>query len=88
MKTADELTRAHTIGHNRSAKEAERAKIAADVDAFIAAGGQIDVRDSAGQPIRAIPAFMSGYSVSDMKSRSRKGAKKSHRTMAAKKSKG
>lgn len=87
MKTADEWTRAHTIGHNRTALAALRAKIAADVDAFIAAGGQIREIDPTGRPVKeAIPAFISGYSVEDMRSRSRKGAKKSHRTMAAAKS--
>lgn len=41
MSIADEWARAHTIGHVRMAKEAERAKIAADVEAFLAAGGEI-----------------------------------------------
>lgn len=87
MSNADEWVRAHTIGHNRTAKAAERAKLAADTEAFLAAGGQIREIDPTGRPVKeSIPAFISGYSVEDMRSRSRKGAKKSHRTMKAAKS--
>jgi hypothetical protein len=88
MSNADDWSRAHTIWHNRTAKKAEAEKLTADREAFLATGGEIDVRDATGRPTKTLPAFMSGYSVDDMKARSKKGAKKSHRTLAAKESKG
>ena len=81
MKTADEWTKASTIAYSKSAKEAQRAKIAADVDAYLAAGGQI--RQVEGFTEVSIPTFISGYSIEDMRSRSRKGARKSQQVLAA-----
>lgn len=72
MKAADEWTRAHTIGHNRSAKEAERKLWADRMEAFLANGGEIDVRDAAGNRMvdgAALPRHAS-YSMAD---KSRKG---------------
>lgn len=82
MKTADEWTRAHTIGHSRSAKKAEAELWAARREAFIAAGGQIDYRDPSGNRMvdgAALPRHAS-YS---MGAKSRKGGKRAQRTMAA-----
>ena len=81
MKTADEWTRAHTIAHSKSQKDAQRAKIAADVEAYLAAGNEI--RQVEGFTEVSIPTFISGYSIEDMRSRSRKGGYKSQQVLAA-----
>lgn len=85
MKSADEWTRAHTIGHSRSAKKAEAELWAARREAFLANGGEIDVRDATGNRMidgRALSVHAS-YSMAE---KSRKGGKRAQQTMKAVKS--
>lgn len=79
--SADAWAMAHTVATGKSAKEAQRAKIAADVEAYLANGGEI--RQVEGFSEVTIPTFISGYTVEDMRARSKKGAKKSQQVLAA-----